>query len=1334
MKQSLTVVGIGASAGGLEALQTFFKEVSETTDYVFVVIQHLSSDYESMMDELLARRTSMPIQVVDELITMQPNHVYLISRKHNLIIDGQQLKPVPKGEKPQLNLPIDIFFRSLGNQCQDRTIAVILSGSGSDGSRGIKDIKECGGIVMVQTPETAKFEGMPQAAITSGLADYRLSVPEIAREINRLASKGSKSLPQDLESLSDEDMLRTVLSLVYDKTGTDFQQHRTPTLVRRIDKRRKIVGCDSVQDYFRYLSAHEGEVKTLAEEFSIAVSGFFRDKHVWNIFANKVIPDLFARKKEGEPLRVWVPGCSTGEEAYTLAILLSEYQQQHRAVDFKIFASDIDKPSLAKAGQGEYATSIMHDLDAAYLEKYFKRTDHGYKVSKTLRDKVVFAVHNVINDPPFIRMDVISCRNLLIYIKPKAQQTVFNKFHFSLRYQGYLILGTSETASTQQKLFEAIAPQTHIFQNIQKEKSTHFTSGSFPLQTNRTIPRQYSPAPTGSNASNEATSDYYAAILVREHAPASVFVDPETYDILYIHGNIGTFLGFPQKQAQLNVLQMLDKEEQRLVKNGVQKAQQQKASVLYENMRFRRGQDQLSVDLRFKEVWHEALRQQVVLIEFKPGATGATKEASNDFSVEKDQVVREQINMLEQEVQEKNHQLQNLTEELETSNEELQASNEELQASNEELQSTNEELQSVNEELYSVNAELKEKVEELVSSNNDIDNLFNSTEVGTIFLDREMNIRKATPPVRKIINIDAKDIGRSLTNFSTQLKRNHLQQDIKKVLEQHQPVRREVETKAGDYYLNQVLPYRKADGTTEGVLVTFVDITDTKKARAARKKAEKETSEANDYLEMVIESAKVGIWVWDIKTDAVVWNQHMKDLFDFSDDTFDNRFRTAVSRVHPDDVEPLNEAIRATLYEREKLDVEYRVVCQDESIHYINSQGNAVYSKRGKPVSMIGTCVDLTKRKQAEEAALQYGQLLERSHNEIYILNAKTLRFINVNQGGKENTGYSLREMQQLTLLEITPHLSRQQFHRLVEPLEAGQKESIQYETVHQRRDGTQYNVLCSLQYTQYQHQDAFVSIVQDITEKAISNAQLKETNHQLKIANEYLDNFVFTAAHDLRAPVANLKSLVDLLQRPTPLDTRVVEKIDISVDRLESTLSGLIKILDIQQYDHKNAEELNFEELYQRIYQEFGHAVQTTQATLETHFEEKTICYTEPYLTSIMRNLLSNAIKYYSEARPLHIKISTQPVDGHVLLQVQDNGVGIDLDRFEKKLFKPFTRLTQKGEGQGIGLHLVKTMVERNNGYVTVASQPQEGTIFKAYLKPYHNDEQSHEETGDDR
>ena len=302
-----------------------------------------------------------------------------------------------------------------------------------------------------------------------------------------------------------------------------------------------------------------------------------------------MIPDLFARKKEGEPLRVWVPGCSTGEEAYTLAILLSEYQQQHRGVDFKIFASDIDKPSLTKAGQGEYATSIIHDLEPAYLEKYFKRTDHGYKVSKTLRDKVVFAVHNVINDPPFIRMDVISCRNLLIYIKPKAQQTVFNKFHFSLRYQGYLMLGTSETASTQQKLFEAIAPQTHIFQNIQKEKSTHFTSSSFSLQTNRTIPRQYSPAPTGSNASNEATSDYYAAILVREHAPASVFVDPETYDILYIHGNIGTFLGFPQKQAQLNVLQMLDKEEQRLVKNGVQKAQQQKASVLYEKYAFSPG-------------------------------------------------------------------------------------------------------------------------------------------------------------------------------------------------------------------------------------------------------------------------------------------------------------------------------------------------------------------------------------------------------------------------------------------------------------------------------------------------------------------------------------------------------------------------------------------------------------------------------------------------------------------------------------------------------------------------------------------------------------------------
>ncbi|MGB3781005.1 MAG: CheR family methyltransferase [Tunicatimonas sp.] len=1304
------IVGIGASAGGLEVLQTFFSQLNPETNFAFVVIQHLSSDHESMMNELLSRHTSLPITVVNKAVPLMANHVYLISSQHNVVAAEGRLSPSPKEQKPTINLPIDTFFQSLAEAYQDRAIGIVLSGSGTDGSRGVKHIKEHGGMVMVQTPNTAKFDGMPRATATAVSVDFNLPVADLVREVNRLAS--SEPAPSDGDQLADDRILNTILSLVYDRVGNDFRQHRAPTLLRRIDKRMKIVDCPTLQDYYRFLKEHDPEVQLLAEEFSIAVSSFFRDPAVWEVFRKEVVPELFAGKKRSGPVRIWVPACSTGEEAYTIAILLSEHQEKHQPIDFKIFASDIDKKALARAGAGVFSESISHEMSPFFLEKYFEKTpQQGYRAKKNIRERIVFSVHNLISDPSFIRMDLISCRNVLIYIKSEVQQRILENFHYALNYQAYLVLGANENLGGVREAFRLVAPRSNIFQNVQHEKFDRYASTpslSSGRRPNRRIHVRSEP-PAGKKKSSR---DEYAAVMVREHAPTTVFIDRE-FTLLYVYGSVEQLLKFPQKEVRLNLLDMVDSEERLLIRSGVRKAQEQQSSVYYENVSFGQGSRKQALNLRFKEVRVEQQPQSAVLIEFVP----VKQPTETPLLLNHDRIINEQIELLEEEVEQKTVQLQSLSEQLESSNEELQASNEELQASNEELQSSNEELQSVNEELHTVNAELKQKIEEATASRNDMSNLLTSTDIATIFLDENLIVRMITPRSEEIVNIRQKDIGRSFTSFTTQLKRDTLESVIRKVQETGKPVRREVTTRSGKHYFNQVLPYRVDDDATQGVVVTFVDISDSKKARAARLSAERKTREAMRRLEMVIESLKVGIWEWVPRSDQADWNQHMRGLFDISADEFDGKFATCFARIHADDQARVREAFQEAAASESMLNIEFRVLWKDRSVHYIYAQGRMVTAPSPR---MVGTCVDLTQRKMAEEAALQYGQLLENSHNEIYICDARTLRFINVNRGARENIGYTLEEMSALTLLDVAPEVSRQQFQDLTQTLDEQPEENIQLETTYQRRDGSHYHVLANLQQMQYNGRPVFILIVLDITEQAIFNAQLQETNRQLKIANEYLDNFVFMAAHDLRAPVANLLSLVQLLEDSKPEDTRIVSRIGISVERLESTLSGLIKILNIQQYGQDEASKLTVEEVYHTIINRLDPQIQEASAQLVTDFSPATFYYIAPYLESILYNLLSNALKYRSEDRPLRVEVRTRTEEDYLLLTVADNGSGIDLERYHEKLFKPFERLTRQATGQGIGMHLVKTMVEKNGGYIKVESTPNQGTTFHIYLHTY--------------
>lgn len=1437
---SLHVVGIGSSAGGLETLQELFKNIPAHTGFAFVIVQHLSPTHNSLMHELLARHISMPITVVEEKTSIAPNHIYLISKDWDLELRGGQLLPREKKEHASAKSPIDRFFISLAESLENKALAIVLSGTGSDGSVGIRAVKEKGGIVIVQNPDTAKFDGMPQAAFGTGMADFVLDTTDIGSRLNLLSQQVKQGYQLDTKKEGENELLEKILLHVKASTGLDYSYYRRPTLLRRIDKRCKILNMGSIQEYYELLLQNENETQTLAQEFLIGVSSFFRDEGVWKSLEKNVIPELFKSKLPGEQLRLWVGGCSTGEEAYTLALLLHEFKRINNSpVDFKIFASDLDKKAITFASNGIYGPDILQQIPSFLLDRYFEREEKGYRVTKNLREKIVFAQHNLIADPPFIKMDLISCRNVLIYFTTATQRKLITKFHFALNNHGYLVLGSSENLGELANLFKPVEKGTNIFCNIQEQKLPGFIRDHNTANTLKDR-KKMGTTPGLSPDPNHSASDFYAATLMREHAPISIFINQQ-YDVLYIHGDADNYLRLPQRSGKLNLLKMLGLSEQVLIRKGVQQAMQEK-SLLFKAVDFHKGEQSYLVDLAFKEVWNEPLKERNILIEiYSKGRTGNSDKAAATV------INTDQLSLLEQELKEKDHQLSHLKEQLETSNEQLMASNEELHASNQELQSSNEELQSVNEELHTLNSELKQRIEEVTASNTDIDNLFTSTSIATLFLDQDLKIRKYTPQLKELISITENDVGRSIADFSTRFRNYSLEEDAAEVLKQQRTLEREVVTKEGRYFLSRISPYRQLDGGIKGVVVLYIDLTEKHKAALQLK-------ETADRLSLVLETSQTGYAELLLASNHVFYDEQFSRIFGV-DPGEKLPLEQLYANVHPEDIGKLQQQIEYSIKTGESTMVEYRVIWpHNKEVRHILAFARTIKNDKGEVVKLIGAVQDQSQRKRQEEEALWYWRLLEESHNEIFMFDASSLHFLMANMGARQNLGYSMEELKQLTPVNISPDYSWNDLDELLSPLRTGERKMLQYNTLHQRKDGTQYPVLINLQLSIFLNREIFTAIVQDITElvktqrelqeinerldfairgtsdgmwdwsdihsnklywsprffellgmkaaevaptmenffaqihpddvertrlgiqahmhheapydielrmlhktkgyrwfrargQAFRNKEgkiyrmagsltdihqrkqddldLREMNRKLELANTYLDNFVYTAAHDLRAPVSNLRTLLSMMNGDEKLaDNLSFLRIKQSANRLEDTLQGLVRILEIQRNESPELTQINIEELFELVKTELEEEDEGVPANYITAFEAQSIFYVEPFLHSIIRNLLSNALKYRSAERPLLVEVSTRQAGEHVLLEVKDNGIGLDLKRYGKKLFKPFERLTKQAMGQGLGLHLVKTMVERNGGYIVVEGDADQGLHFKLYLKPYTKEE----------
>ncbi|MBK8185145.1 MAG: PAS domain-containing protein [Candidatus Competibacteraceae bacterium] len=828
-------VGVGASAGGLEALESFFSQMNADSGMAFIVIQHLSPDYKSMMVELLSKRTAMPVQRAEEGMLVEVNSVYLIPPKKNLSIFHGKLLLSESDHNRGLNLPIDVFFRSLADDQAEKAIGIILSGTGSDGVRGIRAIKEGGGIVMVQNEESARFDGMPRSAISTGLADFVLPPDEMPEKLLSLVHDPYPIKPaQPPTLLPDEDGLTRIFALLRERTRVDFTHYKPSTVVRRIERRMKMNQVHDLRDYVKFMDSYAGEVMALYRELLIGVTSFFRDREVFDELEINQLPRLFERVETRE-VRFWVAGCSTGEEAYTLGMLSREVLERlGKRTEVKIFATDLDRDAILRASTGLYPESIVADLPPGYLAKYFyRREDHHYQVDRALREMVVFAQHNVIKDPPFTKIELVSCRNLLIYLQPVLQRKVIDLFNFSLNPQGILLLGSSETTGDQADLFETLHQKNKIYASKGKR---HPTANSLEFSSHPEIRqvqnRNRFPTPLVPRGYHEERLfDRLLQALAHDYVPLAVVVN-EQMEVLRIVGDPEGYFGLQSGKLLNDVTKIAVRDLAIPLATGLQRV-------------FKTGEDLKYAGIRVK--WHDESRTVQIRIRLLPGKKGqellavvfveqvgaqAVESSSGGAQVyDVGQEAEQRIHDLEQELQFSRENLQATIEELETSNEELQATNEELLASNEELQSTNEELQSVNEELQSVNEELhtvnaenQSKIIELIELNNDLDNLMANTRIATLFLDENSTIRRFTPEIKRVFKILDTDIGRPVNHFIHNLVDLNPFELIEVVKESGKGQEHEVHTQAGAWFLMRILPYHVGVETVSGVVLTFTDI------------------------------------------------------------------------------------------------------------------------------------------------------------------------------------------------------------------------------------------------------------------------------------------------------------------------------------------------------------------------------------------------------------------------------------------------------------------------------------------------------------------------------
>lgn len=922
---SFYVVGIGASAGGLDALERFFKNMPEQSGMAFIVVSHLDPNHVSIMPELIQKTTKMKIHPAEDGMKLLPNKVYVAPSNRDLAILHGTIQLIEPPEVHGFRLPIDFFFKSLAEDMGEKAICIILSGMASDGTAGLRAVKSELGMVMAQDPESAKFDGMPSSAIKTGLVDYILPPEEMPAQLINFTKQKVKGVLLDT-ALTDgkiPDAFQKIFILLRARTGHDFSLYKQNTLYRRVERRMNIAQLDSLPNYIRLLQENPDEVESLFKELLIGVTNFFRDPESFEKL-KELLTHLVKIKPENSRIRIWVPGCSTGEEAYSIAIVLRECMNEAKKnFNVQIFATDIDSNAIDIARIGTYV-GIKQDVSKERLKKFFNSTGNQFHIRKEIREMLVFAPQSVIKDPPFTKLDLISCRNLLIYFNAELQKKIIPLFHYSLLTNGILFLGSSETISGFVDLFSILDKKWKFYRS---RESIYSAQQFIEFPVSRAIGKTYETEMKKNEIKN--IPQLAEKVILQSYKPNCVIVS-ETGDILYIHGKTGKYLELSDGEAKMNIFEMAREGLQQELSALIRKVKSGRKTLSAEGIRVKLNGKYQLINLTVKPITEPESMSGSILIIFEdvaaPKKSVPLKKAHYDKKSEKI------IKSLEHELKAAKENLRTTVEELETSNEELKSTNEEMQSTNEEMQSSNEELetskeelQSLNEELITVNTELQNKNDELSSINNDMKNLLESIDIPTIFLDNKLNIKRFTYHATKIVNLINSDIGRPINHIATNLKYEKLVDDAKEVLRTLASRQTELQTKDDLWYQMRILPYRTISNLIDGVVITFSDITTLKVAYGEITKLNQDIQVARDFSNNIVETLRDSLLILDDNLKVLSANRSFYKVFDTTSENVVGKFIYDLEDNHWDipELRKLLEEIvpKATFFE--SFEVEY---------------------------------------------------------------------------------------------------------------------------------------------------------------------------------------------------------------------------------------------------------------------------------------------------------------------------------------------------------------------------------------------------------------------------
>ncbi len=1178
------VVGIGASAGGLEALEHFFGNIPKESGMAFVVIQHLSPDFKSLMDEILARRTEVPIHLVEDGMLVEADHVYLIPPKKEMIIAGGRLLLSERDRDHELVLPIDVFFRSLAQDCGPLAVAVVLSGGGSDGSRGIRAVHDAGGLVLVQDVESAQFDGMPKTARDAGVADYLLPPQDMPRVlVEHVISAGRR--PARPAERADQGM-DAIYRMLEEEFGIDFTHYKASTVTRRIERRLQLAHSDDIETYIKRLKSESKELDVLYRDLLIGVTQFFRNEAAFFLLEQDVLPELLRQRPREVPLRVWVAGCATGEEVYSLAILLHEITSNSPDGQrpFKVFATDVHHGSLELATRGLYEEDAVMNVSPERLERYFTRRGRSYQVVPELRQTVVFAHHNVIKDAPFTRIDFISCRNMLIYLQPAAQQKVLSLFHFALNRGGIMLLGPSETPGPLGPDFETVDKQWRMYRKYH-DRRVQVDSRFQPGSKSSAIPRAVPAAATGRHPVSQLLGTYDA--LLDEFMPPSLLVT-DRGELVHAFGGASRFLKVKDGRPGLDVFEMLDADLKMVLIGGLSRVLKEAAAVSFKGIQV----DGAFHKVTMRKVEHRRGALPHVLILFEPMEETPRRPAPPATEIDLSEASREQLRALEVELTDTKQSLQVTTEQLEASNEELQAANEELLASNEELQSTNEELQSVNEELYSVNAEYQRKIADLTELGNDMENLLSSTDIGTIFLDRELKIRKFTPQIAESFNLVSHDVGRPIETFTYAVDHPELTEDLKRVLATGERVERELRDRHSRSFFLRVLPYR-AKGAVGGVVLTLIDV-------SGLKAAEDALFHERYLLNSLLKSVPDAIYFKDARGRFIRANNAMAERLGLSDP---------------------REAVGKTGFELPGHEAALAVHQQDEAV--LRTGEAQLYKLEKRVRKDLGVEWDLVTRLPLMDAA---GRIV------------------------------------------------------------------------------------------------GIIGIFRSVTEQKLSEEKIKD-------AVRTRDEFLAMLSHELRNPLGAIVSAMGLLNESVRAGASSAGVDPAILQVLERQSSQMARLLDdLLEASRVTQSKI---ELRRRVVDIRSVALDAS-AAVKGLMDKRGIHFTSTIapdpiwvdgdparLQQVHVNLLNNAAKYTPPGG--QVTLHVERLDGHAVVRVKDNGVGMSKEMLENAfdLFVQSKRTLDRSQGGlGVGLTLVRGLIEKHGGTVTARSEGDgKGSEFEVRL-----------------